>query len=138
MSLSTTRSLALADNRVNNRALRGVVVTVCAASAGVHVALVPDHLGESLGLGLAFTLCAGALALSALVLRQPRHDSWAPKTAGTVLGLTALAYALSRGTGLPWLIPHAEHLDPLGLATSTAEVVAALAATLLITRKETQ
>jgi hypothetical protein len=84
------------------------------------VALAPDHLGESLGLGLAFALCAGSLALSALVLRQPRHDSWAPQTAGAVLGLTALAYALSRGAGLPWLIPHA------------------LAATLLITRKETQ
>ena len=137
MTLSTTRSLALADDRVN-RALRCVVVSVCAASAGVHAVLVPDHLGESLALGLAFALSAGCLALSALLLRQPRHDSWAPPTAGAALGLTALAYALSRGTGLPWLIPHAEHLDALGLATSTAEVVAALAATLLITRKEPQ
>jgi hypothetical protein len=59
-------------------------------------------------------------------------------TAGALLGLTALAYALSRSTGIPWLIPDPEHLDVLGLATSAAEVVAALAATLLITRKEPQ
>ena len=137
MTLSNTRSLNLAPVRVN-LALRFVVVSICAASAGAHVALVPEHLGESLTLGLALALSAGSLALSALMLRNPRHDSWAPLTAGAVLGLTALAYALSRSTGLPWLIPHPEHLDALGLATSAAEVVAALAATTLITRKEPQ
>jgi hypothetical protein len=71
VTLSTTRSLDLAPVRVN-LALRFVVVSICAASAGAHVALVP------------------------------------------------------------------EHLDALGLATSAAEVVAALAATTLITRKEPQ
>ena len=81
MTLSTIGSLHLAPARVNV-ALRYVVVFVCATSAGAHVALVPEHLGE--------------------------------------------------------LIPHPEHLDALGLATSAAEVVAALAATLLITRKEPQ
>lgn len=135
MTLSTTRSLHLAPVRVN-RAIRFIVVCICAASAGVHVALVPGHLGESLALGLAFTLSAGALAATSLVVRNPRHDSWAPITAGAVPCLTAMAYALSRSTGIPWLIPHAEHLDAIGLATFTAEVVAALTATLLITRKE--
>jgi hypothetical protein len=135
VTLSTTRSLHLAPVRVNV-ALRFTVVSLCAASAGVHVALVPEHLRESLALGLAFALSAGALAATSLVVRNPRHDSWAPLTAGAVLFLTAMAYALSRSTGIPWLIPHAEHLDVLGLATSAAEVVAALAATLLITRKE--
>jgi len=81
VTLSNTRSLNLAPVRVN-LALRFVVVSICAASAGAHVALVPEHLGE--------------------------------------------------------LIPHPEHLDALGLATSAAEVVAALAATTLITRKEPQ
>ncbi len=137
MTLSTIGSLHLAPARVNV-ALRYVVVFVCATSAGVHAALVPQHLGESRALGLTFALSAGALALSALVVRNPRHDSWAPMTAGALLGLTALAYALSRSTGIPWLIPDPEHLDVLGLATSAAEVVAALAATLLITRKEPQ
>ena len=137
MTLSTTGSLHLATVRVN-AALRFIVVAICAASAGMHVALVPGHLRESLALGLAFGLSAGALAAASLVVRDPRHDSWAPITAGAVLSLTAMAYALSWSTGIPWLIPHAEHLDVLGLATSATEVVAALAATLLITREERQ
>jgi len=137
VTLSTTRSLHLAPVRVN-AALRFIVVSICAGSAGVHVALVPGHLRESLALGLAFALSAGALAAASLVLRSPRHDSFAPIAAGVVLALTATGYALSRSTGIPWLIPHAEHPDALGLATSAAEVVAALAATLLITRKERQ
>ena len=137
MSLSTIGSLHLAPGRVN-LALRYVVVLICAASAGVHAALVPEHLRESRTLGLAFALSAGSLALSALVLRQPRHDTWAPTTAGALLGVTALAYALSQSTGIPWLIPDPERRDVLGLTTSAAEVVAALAATLLITRKEPQ
>ena len=137
MTLSTTRSLHLAPGRVN-LALRFIVGSICAASAGVHLALVPDHLRESLALGLAFALSAGALAATCLFVRNPRHDWWAPITAGSLLSLTAVAYALSRSTGIPWLIPHAEHLDALGLATSAAEVVAALAAALLITRKEPQ
>jgi hypothetical protein len=53
VTLSTTRSLHLAPVRVNV-ALRFIVVSICAASAGVHLALVPDHLRESLALGLAF------------------------------------------------------------------------------------
>lgn len=137
MTLSTTRSLHLAPGRVN-LALRFIVVSICAASAGVHLALVPDHLRESLALGLTYALSAGALAATSLFVRNPRHDSWAPITAGAVLTLIATAYALSRSTGIPWLIPHAEHLDARGLATSAAEVVAALAAALLITRKEPQ
>lgn len=137
MTLSTIGSLHLARGRVNV-ALRYVVVLVCAASAGVHAALVPEHLWESRTLGLAFALCAGLLALAALLLRQPRHDSWAPRTAVILLSLAALTYAMSRTTGIPWLIPDPEQLDVLGLATSAAEVVAALSATLLITRKEPQ
>ncbi|MEO8518123.1 MAG: hypothetical protein ABI438_03000 [Dermatophilaceae bacterium] len=137
MTLSTIGSLHLARGRVNV-ALRYVVVLVCAASAGVHAALVPEHLRESRTLGLAFALCAGLLALAALLLRQSRHDSWAPRTAVILLSLAALTYAMSRTTGIPWLIPDPEQLDVLGLATSAAEVVAALSATLLITRKEPQ
>ena len=137
MTLSTTRSLHLATGRVNV-VVRFYIVLVCAASAGVHAALVSDHLRESRALGLAFALCAGFLALGALVLRQSLHDSWAPRTAGILLGLTDLAYAMSRTTGIPWLIHHPEQLDALGLATSAAEVIAALSATLLITRKEPQ
>jgi drug/metabolite transporter (DMT)-like permease len=114
VTLSTTRSLVPARDRINV-AIRDYVVLVCAASAGVHAALVPEHLRESRALGLAFALSAGFLALAALVLRQPHHDSWAPRTAGILLGLAALTYAMSRTTGIPRLIPHLNTSTPSAL-----------------------
>lgn len=137
MTLSTTRSLYLAPVRVN-LALRFIVVSIRAVSAGVHLALVPDHSRESLALGLAYALSAGALAATSLLSVTRAITRGRQSQQGAVLTLIAMAYALSRSTGIPWLIPHAEHLDVLGLATSAAEVVAALAAALLMTRKEPQ
>ena len=115
---------------------RVFVVSTCAASAGVHASLTADHLRESLALGAGFALSAGLLAAVALVVRDPAFDSWAPLAACTVLALTALAYAVSRGSGIPWLVPDPEPLDALGLATTAAELAAVLAAaTLLVPRK---
>ena len=70
-------------------------------SAGVHAALVPEHLLESRQLGIALAVDALLLALMALVVRDPRHDGWAPATAAWLLGATAGAYLLSRNTGIP-------------------------------------
>lgn len=59
--------------------LRYCVTAVCAGSAGIHAALIQPHLAEGgLPLGSAFAVAATALALAALAVRQPRHDSWAP------------------------------------------------------------
>lgn len=115
--------------------LRLAVVSTCAASAGVHAALTPDHLRESLVLGVAFAVSVLALGASALVVREPGLDSWAPVVSGCVLAVTAAAYALSRTVGIPWLVPDPEPLDALGLATFVAELAAAGAATSLIPRK---
>ena len=135
MTISTPPNLPLARFRVKV-APRHVVTVVCAASAGVHAALVPEHLLESRSLGLAFVVDALLLALAALVVRDPRHDGWAPAAAAWLLGGTAGAYLLSRTTAIPGLVPHREALDLLGFVISTAEVVAVLAAVRLITRKE--
>ncbi len=135
MTLSTPPNLPLVGARVKV-APRHVVSGVCALSAGVHAALVPEHLLESRQLGIALAVDALLLALMALVVRDPRHDGWAPATAAWLLGATAGAYLLSRNTGIPGLVPHREALDPLGFVVSTAEVVAVFAAIRLITRKE--
>ena len=135
MTLSTPPNLPPVAARVKV-APRHVVSGVCAASAGVHAALVPEHVLESRPLGIAFAVDALLLALAALVVRDPRHDRWAPATAIWLLAATAGAYLLSRNTGIPGLDPHPEALDPLGFVVSTAEVVAVLAAVRLITRKE--
>jgi hypothetical protein len=101
----------------------------------VHAALAPEHLRESVVLGVAFVLCATALAAAALAVRDPRFDTWAPALSASLLVVTAAAYAMSRTAGIPGLAPQPEPLDPLGLVTSAAELVAAVAAASLIPRK---
>src|SRR5215472_2207069 len=117
--------------------LRYCITAVCAASAGVHAALIGPHLAEGgLPLGSAFAAAAAALALAALAVRQPRHDSWAPVTATAVLCVIAVSYLLSRSTGIPLLIGQAEELDPLGAATTVAELAGAACGAALMSRKD--
>lgn len=110
---------------------RIAVSTICAASAGVHAALVPHHLDESIPLGVAFIGSAVALVLVALVVRSPRHDRWGP-----TLGATAAAYVLSRTVGLPLLIDTPEPVAPLGVLTAAAEAVGVWACLPLLNRKD--
>ncbi len=117
--------------------LRYFVTAVCAGSAGVHAALIGPHLAEGgPPLGSAFAAAAAALALAALAVRQPRHDPWAPMAAVAVLCVIAVSYLLSRSTGIPLLIGQAEELDPLGVATTAAELAGAACGVALISRKD--
>jgi hypothetical protein len=117
--------------------LRYCLTAVCAGSAGVHAALIQPHLAEGgLPLGTAFAAATAALALAALAVRQPHHDSWAPAAATAVLCLIAVSYLLSRTTGIPLLIGQAEHPDPLGAATTAAELAGAVAGAALMSRKD--
>ncbi|HEX7107478.1 MAG TPA: hypothetical protein VF218_16035 [Acidothermaceae bacterium] len=141
MALSIAPILAAGSSRVNVR-LHHAVVLVCAASAGVHAALVPDHLREGgPRLGGAFVVSAVATAVAAVVLRKPRRAVVAKAalaaTALVLLGVAA-AYVLSRTTGVPFLITDPEALDPVGAVTSAAEVLGGLASLFLLTRKEVE
>ena len=131
---------ALADGRARaDTVLRYCVTAVCAGGAGVHAALIQPHLAEGgPRLGAAFAAATAALGLAALAVRQPRHDSWAPATATAVLCLVAVSYLLSRTTGIPLLIGQAEQLDPLGAATTAAELAGAVAGAALMSRKTSQ
>jgi hypothetical protein len=136
MTPSSTPIVVVVGRTVNDL-LRAAVVLVCAASAGVHAALVPEHLHEGGPLlGGAFALSALALALSALLARLPEYDPWAVELALVVLAANVLAYVLSRTTGLPVLIPDPEEVDLLGVVTTVAEAVGVVAGVALLTRKE--
>jgi hypothetical protein len=136
MTPSSTPIVGVVGRTVNDL-LRAAVVLVCAASAGVHAALVPEHLHEGGPLlGGAFALSALALALSALLARLPEYDPWAVELALVVLAANVLAYVLSRTTGLPVLIPDPEEVDLLGVVTTVAEAVGVVAGVALLTRKE--
>jgi hypothetical protein len=107
---------------------RAVAASICAASAGVHAALVPEHYREKPALGAAFAVSAVALAWAALLLRRPAGSRLTRIAPPAVLLGVAACYLLSRGTGLPLLIPEPEELDALGLVTTLAELLAAAVA----------
>ena len=137
LRLSAPPILTVRSGRVTT-VLRYAVTVVCAASAGIHAALVQPHVEEAGPLpGGAFAAAALALAATALAVRQPRHDAWAPAAAAIVLGLIAVSYLLSRTTGIPLLITDREELDLLGAFTTGAELSGAIAAAILIRLKET-
>jgi hypothetical protein len=98
-------------------------VFACAASAGAHAGLVPEHLHESRLLGAAF-IASVVLLIAAGVALATRPDSAAVAALSAAL-LTALiaAYAASRTTGLPLLEPEPEPLDAVGLVTKLVELV---------------
>jgi hypothetical protein len=78
-------------------------------------------------MGVAFALATVALAMSAL--GQALIPSPLGSVAVTALLLTvAIAYLLSRTSGIPGLTEHREPFDTLGVAVSGLELVAAVVA----------
>jgi hypothetical protein len=111
-----------------------VVILACAISAGIHGALVPEHLDEGTGAGLGFV--AATVALAGLVVWLtwwPTNPSALAAAAVTFAGLLT-SYALAITTGLPVLHPDPEPVDGLALATKAIEAAGLLAATSLLWR----
>ena len=82
---------------------RNVVILACAVSAGIHGALVPEHLGESTGAGVGFVAATVLLAaLAALVTYRPTQPVLL--LAGLFAGLV-VAWVGAVTTGVPILHP---------------------------------
>ena len=100
------------------------LLVACAFSAGVHVALAPDHLGESALLGPGFLGSAAMLlALGLGIYVRPDSVRLPPLIALLSAALVA-AYAASRTVGLPVLHPAPEAVDLVGVITKGVEVLA--------------
>src|SRR5262245_33026496 len=87
-----------------------VVIVACAVSAGVHAALVPEHLAEGTGAGLAFLGSAIVLAgLAAALTRRPS----AAALIGAIAVFTGLigSYGAAITSGLPLLHPMPEPVE---------------------------
>ena len=111
-----------------------VVILACAVSAGIHGALVPDHLAEGAGPGLGFAAATAALVgLVVWLTRRPESRPALATAAATFAGLLA-SYALAITTGMPVLHPDPEAVDGLALATKAIEAAGLLAATSLLRR----
>jgi hypothetical protein len=113
---------------------RDTVVLACAISAGIHGALVPQHLSEGTAAGLAFAVVTALLAaLAAAVTLRPARSAPVVAAAAVFGGLLA-SYALATTTGLPVLHPEPEPVDGLALATKAVEAIGFLAALYLLRR----
>ena len=103
-----------------------VVVAICAASAGAHAALVPQHLDHELRLGIAFVAATAALLAAAAALTYRPDDATVAHATTVVLAALIGAYAVNVTTGLPWLSDGPETVDVVGLATKSVEVLGLL------------
>jgi hypothetical protein len=113
---------------------RDVVVLTCGISAGIHGALVPEHLEESAAAGWAFGLSTVVLAVLAIALtRRPAARLPLVLAAVTLAGLL-VAYALAITTGLPLLHPETEPVEGLALVTKAIEAAGLAAAWSLLRR----
>jgi len=108
--------------------------SVCAASAGVHAALVVPHSHESASLAVAFAVSAVALAMAAVALAVDAGPTVTTVVALLLVGVAA-AYALSRTTGIPGLTVHPEPLDAFGTVVSCLELTVAWVLVWLPTRR---
>src|SRR5438067_13289356 len=92
-----------------------VVIAACAASAGAHAGLVPEHLREAPQLGIAFILASALLLAVVAALASCPEDRRIARVAALLLtGLIASSGA-TRVTGIPLLHPRPAPVAPVGL-----------------------
>ena len=101
---------------------RDIVIVTCAVSAGIHAALVPEHLGESAGAGGGFIASVVLLAVAVVALTYRPSGLVFVATALVLAGLIA-AYVAAVTTGVPLLHPEPENVDGLALFTKAVELL---------------
>jgi hypothetical protein len=119
---------------VSTPAKRDLLIVTCAVSAGVHAALVPEHLSESAAAGGGFI--AATVLLSGLIVAlttRPNDQGVVVLAALTLAGLL-VSYALAVTSGVPVLMPEPEPVDGLAIATKAVELVGLGAAWSLLER----
>jgi hypothetical protein len=99
------------------------VVFACAASAGIHAGLVPEHVREEPRLGVAFALAVVVLLATAAAVAARSLDRGVAGLAAVVLGGLVACYVASRTTGIPLLDPEPEAVDAVGVSAVAIQLV---------------
>jgi hypothetical protein len=117
-------------------AKRDLLIVTCAVSAGIHAALIPEHLAESSAAGGGFVAATVLLGVLAIALtRRPDSPSVVLAAALTLAGLI-VSYVLATTSGMPVLMPEPEPVAGLALATKAVELLGIAAAWSLIRRED--
>lgn len=106
----------------------GLLVASAAASAGIHGALVPEHLGENASAGGGFLAAAVLLAALVVALTRRAESRALLLVSALVFAGLLVAYALAATIGLPVLQPEPEPVDSVALATKGVEALGLIAA----------
>ena len=117
-------------------AKRDLLIVTCAVSAGIHAALIPEHLDESAAAGggfIAATVLLGVLVVA--LTRRPDSPRLVFAAALTLVGLI-VSYVLATTSGMPVLMPEPEPVEGLALATKAVELLGVAAAWSLIGRED--
>ena len=120
------------QNQPPRRRGAGLLVFMCAASAGAHAGLVPAHLSGEPRLGAAFLSAVVLLVAAAMAVTARPQDRRITAAAGLLLACLMLAYLASRTIGIPVLDPDPEALDAVGIATNAVQALGVVVALWLI------
>jgi hypothetical protein len=115
---------------------RDALILACAISAGIHAALVPEHLEEGRAAAAGFAVSAVLLGVLAIALTY-RATPLLLFAAGALMTGLLVSYALAITTGVPILHPDVEPVEGLALFTKGVEIAGLVAsADLLLTRAQ--
>ena len=100
-----------------------MVIAACAASAGAHAGLVPEHLREAPQLGIAFIVASVVLLAVVVALALRPDDRRIALVAALLLTGLIASWGTSRVTGIPFFQAQPEPVDLVGLVTKLVEVL---------------
>lgn len=107
---------------------RALVAAACGISAGVHAALVPEHLREEVPMGWSFVVATLLLAACALAIERRWESPWPARLAAVVLAGLIAGYWVTRLSHVPGLGSTPEAVDLLGVGTKAVEAAGLLLA----------
>ncbi len=100
-----------------------IVACACAASAGVHAALIPEHLREAAPLGILFVLAVILLLTAAAALVARPEGRLIARGVALLLAALIASWAASTTTGLVVVQPEPEAVDVVGVLTKLIEAI---------------
>ena len=122
--------------RINSRTLAGLLALAVTFSAGIHAALVPEHLEEVPLLGDAFIVAAlvGAAIAAALIVRPDERPI--PVLAGLFCLGQIAAWAVFVTVPVPLFSGTPEPVETIALVSKAAEALGVLLAVLLTAQRQ--
>ena len=104
-------------------ARRGLLALTVAFSAGIHAALVPEHLSEMPPLGYLFIVAAAVGAAIAMALVAYPNDARIPRLAVVFLVTQVVGWALFIVLHVPGFTGTPEPVEPIALVCKATELL---------------